>query len=171
MAISNIVEKVYYDVNLVQNHSLVYVGRFPNAKSTTLSKDFWKNNLKIYWSKYQIKETQSRDIELLRASYCVYKTLPYCFTVQFFRLLCKFGKTDIALAFDEPSKIAPIEIWHAQASEVEKMKYIKLFNLYFDDKKYNLINDLILNDVDIEMLRNKNFLEIFNIFNSEMLTK
>ena len=117
------------------------------------------------------KETQSRDIELLRASYCVYKTLPYCFTVQFFRLLCKFGKTDIALAFDEPSKIAPIEIWHAQASEVEKMKYIKLFNLYFDDKKYNLINDLILNDVDIEMLRNKNFLEIFNIFNSEMLTK
>ena len=51
------------------------------------------------------------------------------------------------------------------------MKYIKLFNLYFDDKKYNLINDLILNDVDIEMLRDKNFLEIFNIFNSEMLTK
>ena len=125
----------------------------------------------IIKKQYQIKETQSRDIELLRASYCVYKTLPYCFTVQFFRLLCKFGKTDIALAFDEPSKIAPIEIWHAQASEVEKMKYIKLFNLYFDDKKYNLINDLILNDVDIEMLRNKNFLEIFNIFNSEMLTK
>ena len=56
-------------------------------------------------------------------------------------------------------------------TEVEKMKYIKLFNLYFDDKKYNLINDLILNDVDIEMLRNKDFLEIFNIFNSEMLTK
>ena len=51
------------------------------------------------------------------------------------------------------------------------MKYIKLFNLYFDDKKYNLINDLILNDVDMEMLRNKDFLEIFNIFNSEMLTK
>lgn len=125
----------------------------------------------IIKKQYQIKETQSRDIELLRASYCVYKTLPYSFTVQFFRLLCKFGKTDIALAFDEPSKIAPIEIWHAQASEVEKMKYIKLFNLYFDDKKYNLINDLILNDVDIEMLRNKNFLEIFNIFNSEMLTK
>ena len=125
----------------------------------------------IIKKQYQIKETQSRDIELLRASYCVYKTLPHGFTVQFFRLLCKFGKTDIALAFDEPSKIAPIEVWHAQASEVEKMKYIKLFNLYFDDKKYNLINDLILNDVDIEMLRNKDFLEIFNIFNSEMLTK
>lgn len=125
----------------------------------------------IIKKQYQIKDTQSRDIELLRASYCVYKTLPYGFTVQFFRLLCKFGKTDIALAFDEPSKIAPIEVWHAQTSEVEKMKYIKLFNLYFDDKKYNLINDLILNDVDMEMLRNKDFLEIFNIFNSEMLTK
>ena len=125
----------------------------------------------IIKKQYQIKETQSRDIELLRASYCVYKTLPYGFTVQFFRLLCKFGKTDIALAFDDASKIAPIEVWHAQASEVEKMKYIKLFNLYFDDKKYNLINDLILNDVDMEMLRNKDFLEIFNIFNSEMLTK
>ena len=125
----------------------------------------------IIKKQYQIKETQSRDIELLRASYCVYKTLPYGFTVQFFRLLCKFGKTDIALAFDDASKIAPIEVWHAQASEVEKMKYIKLFNLYFDDKKYNLINNLILNDVDMEMLRNKDFLEIFNIFNSEMLTK
>lgn len=125
----------------------------------------------IIKKQYQIKDTQSRDIELLRASYCVYKTLPYGFTVQFFRLLCKFGKTDIALAFDDTSKIAPIEVWHAQASEVEKMKYIKLFNLYFDDKKYNLINDLILHDVDIEMLRDKDFLEIFNIFNSEMLTK
>lgn len=125
----------------------------------------------IIKKQYQIKETQSRDIELLRASYCVYKTLPHGFTVQFFRLLCKFGKTDIALSFDDASKIAPIEVWHAQASEVEKMKYIKLFNLYFDDKKYNLINDLILNDVDMEMLRNKDFLEIFNIFNSEMLTK
>lgn len=125
----------------------------------------------IIKKQYQIKDSQSRDIELLRASYCVYKTLPYGFTVQFFRLLCKFGKTDIALAFDDTSKIAPIEVWHAQASEVEKMKYIKLFNLYFDDKKYNLINDLILHDVDMEMLRNKDFLEIFNIFNSEMLTK
>lgn len=125
----------------------------------------------IIKKQYQIKDTQSRDIELLRASYCVYKTLPCGFTVQFFKLLCKFGKTDIALAFDDASKIAPIEVWHAQASEVEKMKYIKLFNLYFDDKKYNLINDLILNDVDMEMLRGKKFLEIFNIFNSEMLTK
>lgn len=125
----------------------------------------------IIKKQYQIKETQSRDMELLKSAYCVYKTLPYGFTVQFFRLLCKFGKTDIALAFDDASKIASIEVWHAQASEVEKMKYIKLFNLYFDDKKYNLINDLILHDVDIEMLRDKNFLEIFNIFNSEMLTK
>jgi hypothetical protein len=120
---------------------------------------------------YQIKETQSRDMELLKSAYCVYKTLSNSSTVQFFRLLCKFGKTDIALAFDEPNKIAPIEVWHAQASEIEKMKYIKLFNLYFDDKKYSLINDLIIMDVDMETLRDKNFLEIFNIFNTEMLTK
>ena len=93
------------------------------------------------------------------------------FTVQFFRLLCKYGKTDIALAFDDASKIAPVEVWYAQSSESEKMKYIKLFNLYFDDKKYDLINDLILHDVDIEMLRDHNFLEIFEIFSSEMLTK
>ena len=120
---------------------------------------------------YQIKETQSRDMELLKSAYCVYKTLSNGSTVQFFRLLCKFGKTDIALAFDEANKIAPIEVWHAQASDVEKMKYIKLFNLYFDDKKYSLINDLIIMDVDMETLRDKNFLEIFNIFNAEMLTK
>lgn len=120
---------------------------------------------------YQIKETQSRDMELLKSAYCVYKTLSDGFTVEFFRLLCKFGKTDIALAFDETNKIAPIEVWYVQASESEKMKYIKLFNLYFDDKKYNLINELILNDVDMETLRDKNFLEIFNIFNTEILTK
>ena len=120
---------------------------------------------------YQIKETQSHDMELLKSAYCVYKSLADNYTVQFFRLLCKFGKTDIALAFDEVDKIAPIEVWHAQTSETEKIKYIKLFNLYFDDKKYNLINELILNDVDMEVLRDKNFLEIFNIFNTEMLTK
>ena len=87
MAISNIVEKVYYDVNLVQNHSFVYVGRFPNAKSTTLSKDFWKNNLKIYWSKYQIKETDMRQktasftspnyFDLTTGLYTVLITSPY----------------------------------------------------------------------------------------------
>ena len=125
----------------------------------------------IIKKQYQIKETQSRDMELLKSAYCVYKTLEHGCTVQFFRLLCKFGKTDIALAFDDSSKIAPIEVWYAQSSESEKMKYIKLFNLYFDDKKYDLINDLILHDVDIEMLRDHNFLEIFEIFNSEMLTK
>lgn len=120
---------------------------------------------------YQIKETQNRDVELLKSAYCIYKTLQNSSTVQFFRLLCKFGKTDIALAFDEVDKIAPIEVWYAQTTETEKIKYIKLFNLYFDDKKYNLINELILNDVDMEVLRDKNFLEIFNIFNTEMLTK
>lgn len=120
---------------------------------------------------YQIKETQSRDMELLKSAYCVYKTLSRGSAVQFFRLLCKFGKTDIALDFDEPNKITPIEVWYAQASEIEKMKYIKLFNLYFDDKKYSLINDLIIMDVDMETLRDHNFLEIFNIFNTEMLTK
>ena len=87
MAISNIVEKVYYDVNLVQNHSFVYVGRFPNAKSTTLSTDFWKNNLKIYWSKYQIKETDMRQktasftsphyFDLTTGLYTVLITSPY----------------------------------------------------------------------------------------------
>lgn len=60
MAVSNKVEKVYYDTNLVQNHSIIYVGRFINANVNTLAKDFWKNNLQIYWTKYQIKETDMR---------------------------------------------------------------------------------------------------------------
>ena len=75
----------------------------------------------IIKKQYQIKETQSRDTELLKSAYCVYKTLEHGCTVQFFRLLCKFGITDIALAFDDVSKIESIEVWYAQASESEKM--------------------------------------------------
>lgn len=61
MAISNIVEKIYYDVNLVQNHSYIHVGRLSNANANVLSKTFWDNTLNIYWSKYQIKETDMRQ--------------------------------------------------------------------------------------------------------------
>ena len=87
MAVSKIVEKIHYDVNLVQNQSFVYVGRLLNANSMTLSKDFWKNNLKIYWSKYQIKETDMRQktasftsphyFDLTTGLYAVLITSPY----------------------------------------------------------------------------------------------
>lgn len=87
MAISNIVEKVYYDVNLVQNQSFVYVGRFSNAKSIALGKDFWKNKSPIYWSKYQIKETDMRQktasftsphyFDLTTGLYTILITSPY----------------------------------------------------------------------------------------------
>ena len=87
MAISNIVEKIYYNVNLVQNQSFVYVGRFSNAKSKVLGKNFWKNKLKIYWSKYQIKETDMRQktatftsphyFDLTTGLYTVLITSPY----------------------------------------------------------------------------------------------
>ena len=87
MAISSIVEKVYYDTNLVQNHSILYVGRFANAKSKTLGNDFWKNKLQIYWTKYQIKETDMRQktatftsphyFDLTTGLYTILITSPY----------------------------------------------------------------------------------------------
>jgi len=87
MAISSIVEKVYYDTNLVQNHSIIYVGRFANAKSKTLGNDFWKNKLQIYWTKYQIKETDMRQktatftsphyFDLTTGLYTILITSPY----------------------------------------------------------------------------------------------
>ena len=87
MAVSNIVEKVYYDVNLVQNQSFIYVGRLINANSMALTKDFWKSNLSIYWSKYQIKETDMRQktasftsphyFDLTTGLYAVLITSPY----------------------------------------------------------------------------------------------
>lgn len=87
MAVSKIVEKVHYDVNLVQNQSFVYVGRLINANSMSLSKDFWSKSLKIYWSKYQIKETDMRQktasftsphyFDLTTGLYAVLITSPY----------------------------------------------------------------------------------------------
>lgn len=84
---SKIVEKVYYNVNLVQNQSYVYVGRLVNANSMALSKNFWKSGLKIYWSKYQIKETDMRQktasftspnyFDLTTGLYAVLITSPY----------------------------------------------------------------------------------------------
>ena len=181
-----------YDVDLFNKIYKVFEGYFDNLQTCR-----GKKGCKIFlncpfkkklYNTFSIPSTfndgtlnsdnkiHKQNIEIKKGLSTVYGVYPTDSDVYLYDCMpnseyVEFGKTDIALAFDEPSKIAPIEIWHAQASEVEKMKYIKLFNLYFDDKKYNLINDLILNDVDIEMLRNKNFLEIFNIFNSEMLTK
>lgn len=85
MAIGTIVEKVYYDINLVQNQSLVFVNRMNNAKSITMKG--WDTSNPTYWSKYQIKETDMRQktasftspqyLDLTTGLYTVLITSPY----------------------------------------------------------------------------------------------
>ncbi len=85
MAIGTIVEKVYYDINLVQNQSLVFVNRMSNAKSITMKG--WDTSNPTYWSKYQIKETDMRQktasftspqyLDLTTGLYTVLITSPY----------------------------------------------------------------------------------------------
>lgn len=85
MAIGKIVEKVYYDINLVQNQSLVFVNRMNNAKSITMKG--WNTSNPTYWSKYQIKETDMRQktasftspqyLDLTTGLYTVLITSPY----------------------------------------------------------------------------------------------
>ena len=46
-----------YDTNLVANQTHIYVSRKVNANQIRIN---WKNKDDIYWSKYQIKETDMR---------------------------------------------------------------------------------------------------------------
>ena len=85
MAVGTKVEKVYYDINLVQNQSLVYVNRMDNAKAMALKN--WDTSNTTYWSKYQIKETDFRQktasftspeyFDLTTGLYTVLITSPY----------------------------------------------------------------------------------------------
>ena len=87
MSITKKVEKVYYDVNLVQNQSYILIGHLANANSLILSKSFWQTKNYLYWSSYQIKETDMRQktatftspnyIDLTTGLYSVLITSPY----------------------------------------------------------------------------------------------
>lgn len=77
-------DQVNYDVNLIQNHTFIYVSRKGNAKNLWIN---WENKDLIYWSKYQIKESDMRQetasftspqyLDLTTGVYCVLITSPY----------------------------------------------------------------------------------------------
>ncbi len=85
MAVGTVVEKVYYDINLVQNQTLVFVNRMDNANTMALKN--WDTSNTTYWSKYQIKETDMRQktasftspeyFDLTTGLYTVLITSPY----------------------------------------------------------------------------------------------
>lgn len=76
--------EVNYDVNLIQNHTFIYVSRKGNARNLWID---WKNKDLIYWSKYSIKETDMRQetasfttpqyFDLTTGVYCVLISSPY----------------------------------------------------------------------------------------------
>ena len=76
--------EVDYDVNLIQNHTFIYVCRKASARQLWID---WQNKDLIYWSKYQIKETDMRQetasftspqyFDLTTGVYCVLISSPY----------------------------------------------------------------------------------------------
>lgn len=55
-------DEIIYDSNLVANQTIISIFRKANANSVVLSSNFWNNSKrKIFWSKYQIKETDMRQ--------------------------------------------------------------------------------------------------------------
>ena len=76
--------EVDYDINLVQNHTYIYVCRKSDATGITID---WSNKNLIYWNKYSIKETDMRQetasfttpqyLDLTTGVYCVLITSPY----------------------------------------------------------------------------------------------
>ena len=133
MAISNIVEKVYYDINLVQNQSYVYVARFTNANSKSLSKDFWNNGLKVYWSKYQIKETDMRQktasftspnyLDLTTGLYSVLITSPYHED---------FGGIILSVNYDKSTGLYEYQCHDFSRLYQSKFNLISVKNNYYD---------------------------------------
>lgn len=81
-------DEIIYDSNLVANQTIISIFRKANANSVVLSSNFWNNSKrKIFWSKYQIKETDMRQktatfsspnyFDLTTGQYVVLITSPY----------------------------------------------------------------------------------------------
>jgi len=76
--------EVNYDVNLIQNQTFIFVARKANGRNMWID---WKHKDAIYWSKYQIKETDMRQetasfttpqyLDLTTGVYCVLISSPY----------------------------------------------------------------------------------------------
>lgn len=76
--------EVNYDVNLIQNHTFIYVTRKADARQMWIN---WKSKDLIYWSSYSIKETDMRKetatftspqyLDLTTGQYCVLISSPY----------------------------------------------------------------------------------------------
>lgn len=76
--------EVNYDVNLIQNHTFIYVTRKATATQMWIN---WENKALIYWSSYSIKETDMRQetatftspqyLDLTTGQYCVLISSPY----------------------------------------------------------------------------------------------
>ena len=133
MSVSNIVEKVYYDINLVQNQSYVYVGRLANANKMSLSKSFWNNSLVIYWSKYQIKETDMRQktatftspnyFDLTTGLYVVLITSPYHED---------FGGIILSVDYDKSTGLYEYQCQDFSRKYQSKFNLISKNNSYYD---------------------------------------
>lgn len=84
---SSAIEKIHYNVNLVKNQSYIFVGRLKNPYAISLSKSSWNKAFKVFWNKYQIKETDMRQktatftsphyFDLTTGQYNVLVTSPY----------------------------------------------------------------------------------------------
>ena len=128
---SSIVEKVYYDVNLVQNHSLVYVNRVDNANSIALSS--WDVSNTIYWSKYQIKESDMRQktasftspeyFDLTTGLYYILITSPYHED---------FGGVILAVDYDKSSGLYEYQCQDFSRKYQSKFNLISKNNSYYD---------------------------------------
>lgn len=76
--------EVNYDINLIQNHTFIYVSRKNTGDQLRID---WKNKDLIYWNKYSIKETDMRQetasftsphyFDLTTGVFCVLITSPY----------------------------------------------------------------------------------------------
>lgn len=77
-------KQILYDTNLVANQTRIYVARKGNAKNIGID---WKKKHSIFWSKYNIKETDFRQktatfsspnyFDLTTGVYCILITSPY----------------------------------------------------------------------------------------------
>ena len=133
MASEKTVKKVYYDVNLVQNQSFIYIGRLVNASANVLSKDFWKNNNIIYWSKYQIKETDMRQktatftspnyFDLTTGLYAILITSPYHED---------FGGLILSVDYDKETGLYDYQCQDFSRKYQSKFNLISTNNSYYD---------------------------------------
>ena len=133
MAISNIVEKVYYDVNLVQNQSHIFVYRLINANSLILDNNCWNESLTIYWSKYQIKETDMRQktatftsphyFDLTTGLYSVLITSPFHED---------FGGVILSVEYDKSTGLYNYQCQDFSRKYQSKFNLISTNNTYYD---------------------------------------